>query len=130
MKKLPHDREITLEYFRSLVAIAMADGILKESEQDFFREKAHEIGLEVENIEALFSVSAEDIESHITHEVEDEDFLTDIVGMAMIDNELHEKEYIACLKLAERRGFTKDDVNKTIQWITDILLKDKKLKGF
>lgn len=121
MKKLPHNREITLDYFRSLVAIAMADGILRDSEQDFFREKAHEFGLEVDSIEEVFSTSEKELEEHITHDVEDEDFLTDIVGMAMIDHELHEKEYAICLRLAERKGFNKKDVDNTIQWISNLM---------
>jgi uncharacterized tellurite resistance protein B-like protein len=121
MKSLPHNKELTLEYFHSLVAIALADGILKPEEEEFFKAKAEEFGFEMQSVEDMFQQSIEELVGQINYDADDVDFVTDLVAMSMVDGELHEKEYELCIKLVEKKGFSKADVDNTIQWLQKLM---------
>ena len=110
-----HARSIKMEHFQNLVAVAFADGILDEEEEDFLYEKADEFELPEDQVEELIN-NAEDLEFIVPLNMEDrEDQLADIVFMAMIDGDLHEKEYKLCLSISERLGLDKDDLDLAIE---------------
>lgn len=122
MKKLtPHNKEVTLEYFRSLVAVAMADGVLKAEEEQFFKLKAKEFGFEIMTIEQMFEQTIEELIDNIGLEVDDIDYLTDLVAMCLVDGLIHEKEYDLVVKLAAKKDFSKDDVDKTANWLKQLM---------
>jgi len=118
-------QKLNIEYFRALIAVAMADGKLLEEEKLFFTEKAQEFGLSVHSIQDMLSTELDSINDQIDHKVDDVDFITDIVAMAMIDGELHEKEYLLCVELSKRKGFSKEEVDKTIQELRDLIQAKK-----
>ena len=110
-----HARSIKMEHFQNLVAVAFADGILDEEEEDILYEKADEFELPEDQVEELIN-NAEDLEFIVPLNMEDrEDQLADIVFMAMIDGDLHEKEYKLCLSISERLGLDKDDLDLAIE---------------
>ena len=118
---LESQKKLNLEYFRALIAVAMADGKLMEEEKLFFHEKAEEFGLSVHSVQEMLSTELEDLKSQIDYQVDDIDFLTDIVAMAMIDGELHEKEYLLCVDLAKRKGFSQDELDKTVKELSNLI---------
>lgn len=120
MKKyLKSKNKLSIEYFRALVAVAMADNKLTDEEVEFFHIKADELGFQISSLQDMYSVDIDSLLETNTVNTDDIDFLTDIVAMAMIDGELHEKEYTLCVNLAQRKGFTSKDVDDTIQQLKD-----------
>jgi uncharacterized tellurite resistance protein B-like protein len=115
------NQKIQIEHLRSLIAIAMADGFLHENEIAFFKEKAEELGYSEEITEETFK-HAENI--HVDFSIENldqEEFMLDLIAMSMIDGELHEREYNLCLKLAKKFGWSKEEVDGSIKLIKGLL---------
>lgn len=108
-------RNIKLEHFQNLVAVAFADGVLDEEEENFLYDKADEFDVPQEEVERCIA-NAEALTFIVPANMEErEDQLADIVFMAMIDGDLHEKEYALCLSIAQRLGLTKEDLDQAIE---------------
>lgn len=122
MKKYFKSRnKLSIEYFRALVAVAMADGKLADEEIEFFHIKADELGFPISSLQEMYSIDIDSLLKTSKVITDDVDFLTDIVAMAMIDGVVHEKEYKLCVNLANRRGFTSKDVDDTIQLLKEFI---------
>lgn len=122
MKKYFKSRnKLSIEYFRALVAVAMADGKLADEEIEFFHIKADELGFPISSLQEMYSIDIDSLLETSKVITDDVDFLTDIVAMAMIDGVVHEKEYKLCVNLANRRGFTSKDVDDTIQLLKEFI---------
>ncbi len=121
MKKHPIGKEFNVEYFRNLIAIAMADGILRDEERAFFEDKAKELGLDHMSIEEILVAGNEEIVVNSSELVDEDDFLMDLVAMSMVDGEIHDNEYGLCLQLATRQGLRKQDVDDTIRLLQNLL---------
>ena len=103
-----------LNKFINLVLIADADSLIDEDEKDFFFVLAIELEITVEEATKLMN-NVEGLTFSIPKTQEDkEDHLIEIVHLALIDGDLHEKEYNLCFSLARRIGFTKNDLDKAI----------------
>ena len=114
MGNLPQGKSIKLEHFANLVAIAYSDNRLDEQEQAFLAERAEEYGLPADDVQKIVD-SAEELKFIVPLNEEDkEDQLADIVYMAMIDGEVHEKEYKLCLEIAKKLDFRKEDLDYVI----------------
>lgn len=112
MNKQPSD--IPIEHFKNLVAIAYSDGILEEVEEDFLYDKAEEIGLPFEKVDAIIQ-NANELEFILPEKMDDrEDQLADIVFMSMMDGELHDKEYALCVSIAQKLGLDKTELDEVI----------------
>jgi hypothetical protein len=114
-------QKFDIDYFRSLVAVALADGVLKTEEVDFFHRRTHELGFPYDTVEKMISADKLIIDSPLSESIDEIDFLTDIVAMAMIDGELHEKEYQLCIQLSAKKGHSKEDVDQTITWLNELI---------
>ncbi len=125
---LPLQKKLNVEYFRALMAVAMADGKLKKAEIDFFRSKANELGFPINSVQEMLSTELEDINKMALFEIDEIDFISDIVAMAMIDGEIHEKEYELCINLAKRKGHTQQEVDDTIKWLNELESNNKKTR--
>jgi len=103
-----------LEHFANLVAVAYSDGYLDDQERDFLAERAQEYGLNKEEVDSLVS-KAEELKFIVPlNQEEKEDQLSDVVYMAMIDGNVHEKEYELCLSIAQKLDFTRKDLDYVI----------------
>jgi|GEM_PF-1026639 uncharacterized membrane protein YebE (DUF533 family) len=119
--------KLNLNYFKSLLAVALADGVLRDEEQAFFETRAAELGFEIQNFQDLL-ISIDHLKTPKSfHKIDEIDYITDIVAMAIIDGELHEKEYQLCLNLAQRKGFDSKEVDRIIKELNTII---KIQKGF
>lgn len=122
MKKILKSRKkFSIEYFRALVAIAMADAKLSKEEIEFFELKASELGFAISSLQDMYSIDIDELLDTKNVDIEDVDFITDIIAMAMIDGQLHQKEYDLCISLAKRKGFTKKDVDDTIKLLNEFI---------
>jgi len=109
------DKIIQIEHFRNLVAVAFADGFFEEEEEDFLYDKADELELPHDEVEEIIK-NAESLKFIVPINVQDrEDQLADIVFMAMIDEEIHEREYDLCLSIAKKLDLTKSDLDEAIE---------------
>ena len=119
------EKQIKVEHFQNLVAVAYADGHLDILEAQFLARRAEEYGIEKEIVDAIID-KAEKLEFVIPLNDEDrEDQLTDAVYMGMIDGEVHEAEYNLCLKIAEKLDFDKFYLDDIIE-LTQKLWKSEK----
>ncbi len=110
-------REINIDHFNNLIAVAFADGTLDDEEVGFLYEKADEYEIPRDAVKRALE-NAEALEFKIPMDEDDrEDLLTDIVYMAMIDGSIHEKEYALCLSIAKRLDFDEEDLDHTIELI-------------
>ena len=114
-------KKLTLEYFRALVAIAMADGILLPEEKQFFESKAIEFGFAANSIDKMLNSPIEDLKTKTTHNIDQIDFVTDIVAMAMVDGEIHDTEYKVCLEFAKRVNLDKSEIDDTIKLLKGLV---------
>ena len=114
MSNLPKDKKIKLEHFANLVAVAFSDGYLDDHEKEFLKERALNYGLPEDEVKKLFDMAADLVFIVPQNDEEKEEQLSDAVYMAMIDGEVHEKEYELCLTIAEKLDFRKKDLDYVI----------------
>ena len=108
-------RNIDIEHFANLVAIAYADGVLDDEEKHFLTERAEDYGLSVSEVQSVVD-KAEELKFIVPlNQEEKEDQLADIVYMAMIDGEVHKKEYELCLSIAEKLNFGQKELDHVIE---------------
>lgn len=107
-------RDVKLEHFQNLVAVAFADGHMEDSEKEFLEERAEELGLPAEAIAKIMS-NVHDLEFMIPDDVDErEEQLADVVFMSMVDGDIQDKEYDLCLNIAERLELKKSDLDEVI----------------
>ena len=116
-------KEINLDYFKDLVAVAAADGHLDENEKKFLLKKAADFNLPIEEVELIIKNSNEFIIQEYKEIKDKEQHLADIVFMAMIDGELKKEEYDLCLNFAQKMELSKEDVDKIIQMVKKMFAK-------
>ncbi len=109
-----NNRNIKIEHFENLVAMAAADGHMDDDEKEFLAEKAEEFGLNPEEIKEILNNPHELTFKVPTTQDEKEEQLSDAVFMAMIDGEIHEKEYAMCINFANKLGLSNTDVDEII----------------
>lgn len=108
------NRNIKIEHFQNLVAMAAADGFMDEEEKVFLAEKAEEFGFNATEIADMLNNPHELTFSVPSTMEEKEEQLSDAVFMAMIDGEIHDKEYNLCVNFAHKLGMTQNDVDEII----------------
>ena len=109
--------QVTLEYFKNLIAIAAADGKLEESEKRFLMAKAKEFNLPTDEV-SDFIQHADKIDFVVPKErLNREEHLTDIVIMSMVDGELRKEEYDLCISIAEKLELSPGDVDAIVALI-------------
>ena len=114
MPDIKKTRKIKVEHFQNLVAVAVADGYIDPTENEFLTEKAEEFNLPAEEVDAILNKS-DQLEFLIPmNNVEREDQLADVVFMAMIDGDVHEMEYALCLRIAEKLELSKSYLDHVI----------------
>lgn len=113
-------RSIKLEHYKNLVAVAYADGHFDEHELEFLSEKALEYGLSNKQVDEVMA-KKNMLEFVVPFNKEGkEEQLTDVIYMAMVDGQVHEKEYGLCLAIAEKLDFEKNYLDQTIELITKL----------
>ncbi len=115
--------KFNIEYFKALVAIAMADGVLKDEEKAFFERRAEELNFPVSTVTKLLNTHIDDLKTQVSIDIDNVDFITDIVAMAMIDGSVVEQEYVLCISLAKNIGVSAEEIDGTIRTLRKLLEK-------
>lgn len=111
------NKQVTLEYFKNLIAIAAADGKLEDAEKRFLLAKAQEFNLPTEQV-SDFIQHADQLDFVIPKDrLNREEHLTDIVIMSMVDGELRKEEYDLCITIAEKLELSSKDVDAIVSLI-------------
>lgn len=109
--------DIQTKHFKNLLAIAYADGTLKEEEEQFLLQRAKEFKIPKIDVKKMIT-DANDLNFSLPNEYKTSlEQLTDIIFIALIDGDLHEKEYAICLRIAESLKLTKMDLDNTLSLI-------------
>lgn len=117
-------KDVKIEHFRNLVAVAFADGHMEDSEKEFLEERAEELGLPAAEVNSIIK-DAHNLEFRVPDDMDErEEQLSDVVFMSMVDGDIEQKEYDLCLNIAERLGLRKADLDEVIAlvkrlWKTD-----------
>ncbi len=108
-------KQINIEHFQNIVAVAFADGILADEEAAFLERRAEDYELDMGVVKRIMD-DAENLKFVIPMNEEDrEEQLSDAVYMAMIDGQVHETEYNLCLKIAEKLDLTSNYLDQVIE---------------
>ncbi len=119
-----NEKLIKIEHFQNLVAVSFADGMLEPDELKFLASRAEDYGIDRAEADSIIE-SANNLEFIIPMNDEDrEEQLADSVYMAMIDGNVHDREYNLCLKIAERLDFDREYLDDIID-LTKKLWKSK-----
>lgn len=117
------NRQIKLEHFVNLVAIAAADGYLDAREREFLAERAEENGMRAEEFNNIIE-DADKLQFIVPlNQVEREEQLNDAVFMSMVDGDISDKEYHLCISLANRLGIDEQEVETVVASIKRIWAK-------
>ncbi len=117
------DYEEDIEHLKNLIIVAFADGVLDEYEKIFLCDKAEEFDIPREVAEDLIA-NADKLEFVLPDSQEDrEDELAEVVYMALMDGEMHQKEYDLCLSFAKRLELNKADLDMAIRLSHSLWLK-------
>lgn len=108
-------RKIKLEHFANLVAVAYSDNFLDDEEKAFLADRAAEYGIDKNETEKILE-QANELQFVVPLNYEErEEQLADAVYMAMIDGDVHEKEYELCLSIAQKLNFKQKDLDQIIK---------------
>lgn len=108
------NKEINLFYFRNLLLIASADGIINHYESDFLNHLAKKLFLTDEDYQYILN-HIDEIEFIIPDSPEDRiKHFKDLLSMMVVDGEIHPEEYKLILKFGKNFGFDKDIVDETV----------------
>ena len=99
----------------------MADGKLLAEEKSFFEDKVNEFGFPIHTIQEMLDTPLDEIKKLDSTDIDNIDFITDIVAMAMVDNELHESEYQLCIDLAQKKKISKQEIDSTINSLKKLI---------
>ncbi len=121
--KLPE--QIKKEHFINLVAVAFADGILRDEELNVLKDKAIEYGIAQKDVEEILK-HKDKLEFIVPiNDYEKEEQLINAVYMTMIDGEIHPKEYDLCLRIARRLDLDEKYLNKLIELVKELWNNEK-----
>ncbi len=99
------------------MAVAIADGYWHQNEKQLIAKKAKEFGLKEKDVLAIIE-NAKELLFMVPQNINDrEEQLSDAVHMALVDGELHHKEYELCVNIANRLGFSQRSVDQAIEMI-------------
>lgn len=117
------DRQIRLEHFVNLVAIAAADGYLDAREREFLAERAEENGMRAEEFNNIIE-DADKLQFVVPlNQVAREEQLNDAVFMSIVDGEISDTEYHLCISLANRLGIDAREVDAVVAHVKRIWTK-------
>lgn len=113
-------KQIRIEHFSNLVAVAYADGVFEEEELDFLAERATDYGLNEAEVQKVID-NAPELHFKIPMNAEArEEQLSDVVFMTMVDGAVDDREYDLCLKIAEKLDFNKDYLDQIISLVSKL----------
>ena len=106
---------IKLEHFRNLVSLSAADGKLEETERVALSKIAFERGIPLERMNFMLQKASEYIYLIPQNMEEREKQLEEMITFANVDGEFAPAEVELIHVVAEKLGFTKEEVDEMIK---------------
>lgn len=108
-------KSMNKHYLKNLVALACADGNIDDSEMKILKEAARDAGLNEADLEHL--IETRDDYRHFIPESEEEreTQLAQMISLAIADGEFTVEEYQLCKVVAERLGFSEEELKMIIK---------------
>ena len=104
-----------LQHFRNLVSLSIADGTIKEIERTALTHIATELEIPLDRLEVMLSHADEYVFLIPQNNEEREKQLREMVELALIDGEFAVTEYELIQMVAEKLGFTKEELDHTLE---------------
>ncbi len=118
-------KQIKVEHFMNLIAVAFADGKIEPEEEEFFMERGEEFGMTDDEIREIIN-NAHQLQFQVPmNQTDREEQLSDAVYMAMVDGEIDDKEYELCLTIAEKLELGKKDVDQVVSLVKKLWANEK-----
>jgi uncharacterized tellurite resistance protein B-like protein len=100
-----------IEHFRNLVSLSVADGKIEETERVALAKIAFERGIPMDRMNVMMKHAAEYIFLIPQNMIDREKQLTEMIEFANVDGEFAKAEYDLITHVAEKLGFTKDELD-------------------
>lgn len=104
-----------IEHFRNLVSLSVADGKIEETERIALAKIAYERGIPMDRMNVMIKHATEYIYLIPQNTIEREKQLTEMIDFANVDGEFAKAEYDLITVVAEKLGFTKEELNQFIK---------------
>lgn len=104
-----------IEHFRNLVSLSAADGKVEETERIALSKIAYERGIPMDRMNVMLSKANEYIYIIPQNLIEREKQLEEMIEFAKVDGVFCKAELELIHMVAERLGFSKDEVENFIQ---------------
>ena|SRR5438105_15003512 len=104
-----------IEHFRNLVSLSAADGTIEESERIALSKIAYERGIPMDRMNVMLSKAHEYQFLIPQNMIDREKQLEDMILFAKVDGTFCKSEFDLISSVAERLGFTKQELDQFIQ---------------
>jgi uncharacterized tellurite resistance protein B-like protein len=109
------DMTTQIEHFRNLVSLSAVDGIIEEAERVALSKIAFERGIPLDRMNVMLSRAKEYVHIIPQNMIDREKQLTEMIEFASIDGKFCKAELGLIETVADRLGFTKEQLGKFIQ---------------
>jgi uncharacterized tellurite resistance protein B-like protein len=106
---------IKLEHFRNLVSLSAADGKIEDVERVALSKIAYEQGIPLDRLNVMLTHASEYIYLIPQNLTEKEKQLEEMLQLAYVDGDFSPAERELITMVAEKLGFSKDELNKIIK---------------
>jgi len=100
-----------IEHFRNLVSLSAADGKIEETERIALSKIAYERGIPMDRMNVMLNRASEYMYLIPQNMLEREKQLQEMIEFAMVDGEFASAELELITTVAEKLGFTKEELN-------------------
>lgn len=107
-----------LEHFRNLVSLSAADGKIEETERIALSKIAYEKGIPMDRMNVMLNRASEYIFLIPQNLIDREKQLQDMIEFAMVDGEFASAELELITTVAEKLGFSKDELKTYLNSVT------------
>jgi uncharacterized tellurite resistance protein B-like protein len=104
-----------IEHFRNLVSLSVADGKIEETERVALAKIAYERGIPMDRMNVMMKHASEYIFLIPQNMIDREKQLTEMIEFANVDGEFAKAEYDLITQVAEKLGFTQDELAQFIK---------------
>lgn len=101
-----------LEHFRNLISLSAADGKIEEAERVALSKIAYEKGIPLDRMNVMLNRASEYIYLIPQNMVEREKQLEEMIQFATVDGEFAKAELELITTVAEKLGFTKEELTQ------------------
>ena len=104
-----------IEHFRNLVSLSAADGKIEETEKVALAKIAYERGIPLERMNIMLKHADEYVYLIPQNMIDREKQLEEMIHFAKVDGEFAKAEYELITHVAQKLGFTKEELAEFIQ---------------